>query len=150
MEKFEAWQRTHWLAPSQVLSSPDASPRAKLLPFWLFEAKVRVRYTGKTLRQHGAHDDDASSGGDGGAHGHHDSRRWEQQPWLEVPVRIYPWTRLAMQVYAGYDHRPALAQAAKFEGAVGRSRPLAAVSGAAGSAAGTFIAGLPRGWETVR
>lgn len=113
--KFEAWQASHWLAPSSLLTSPDAQLSARLLPFWLFEAKVRVRYTGRVMRQ----DAGGAAGADGGG-----QTRWEQQAWQEVPVRTYPWTRLAMQMYAGYELRPSLAQAAKFEGSVGRSRPL--------------------------
>jgi hypothetical protein len=44
---FEAWQRSNWLAPSRLLRRGLVGMRAALLPFWLFEATVRVEYTGE-------------------------------------------------------------------------------------------------------
>lgn len=43
---FEARQQSHWLAPSKLLRKGLGSMHAALLPFWIFEATVRVEYAG--------------------------------------------------------------------------------------------------------
>ena len=44
--------------------------------------------------------------------------------WKEVPFREYPWTLRSMQIYASYEHRRDLVEAAKSPGALMRTRPL--------------------------
>ena len=50
LNAFEAWQQSHWLAPSKLLRKGLGSMHAALLPFWIFEAIVRVEYAGVSLR----------------------------------------------------------------------------------------------------
>ena len=46
LNAFEAWQQSHWLAPSKLLRKGLGSMHAALLPFWIFEATVHVEYAG--------------------------------------------------------------------------------------------------------
>ena len=49
LNAFEAWQQSHWLAPSKLLRKGLGSMHAALLPFWIFEATVHVEYAGVRL-----------------------------------------------------------------------------------------------------
>ncbi len=48
-EAFEAWQQSHWLAPGRLLRRGLGSMHSALLPFWIFEATVKVDYSGTAL-----------------------------------------------------------------------------------------------------
>ena len=49
LNAFEAWQQSHWLAPSKLLRKGLGSMHAALLPFWIFEATVHVEYAGMRM-----------------------------------------------------------------------------------------------------
>lgn len=48
-EAFEAWQQSHWLAPGRLLRKGLGGMHSALLPFWIFEATVKVEYSGTVL-----------------------------------------------------------------------------------------------------
>ena len=43
-DKFEQWHAEKWLSPRRVLQKAGAEMRPVLLPFWLFEAAIKVEY----------------------------------------------------------------------------------------------------------
>ena len=47
---FEQWHADKWLSPRRVLHKAGAEMRPVLLPFWLFEAAIRVEYSAQVLR----------------------------------------------------------------------------------------------------
>lgn len=44
-DKFELWHAEKWLSPRRVLQKAGAQMRPVLLPFWLFEAAIKVEYS---------------------------------------------------------------------------------------------------------
>lgn len=83
-EKFLAWQRQSRLTPSDLLRPGSHSLRAVLLPFWLFDCHVHVRYTGLV---------GAPSGDGGGV-------AWRDVGWSELPPRTHEG-----RIYASYKFR---------------------------------------------
>ena len=49
-DKFEEWHAEKWLSPRRVLQKAGAQMRPVLLPFWLFEAAIKVEYTAQVLQ----------------------------------------------------------------------------------------------------
>jgi len=43
-DKFEQWHAEKWLSPRRVLQKAGAEMRPVLLPFWLFEAAIKIEY----------------------------------------------------------------------------------------------------------
>lgn len=43
-DNFEQWHAEKWLSPRRVLQKAGAEMRPVLLPFWLFEAAIKVEY----------------------------------------------------------------------------------------------------------
>ena len=50
-DKFEQWHAEKWLSPRRVLQKAGAEMQPVLLPFWLFEAAIKVEYAAKVLLQ---------------------------------------------------------------------------------------------------
>jgi len=44
-KSFRDWHGQRWLSPAKLLEQPTSSVRPVLLPFWLFEASVRVQHS---------------------------------------------------------------------------------------------------------
>lgn len=111
-DKFEQWHADKWLSPRRVLHKAGAEMRPVLLPFWLFEAAIRVEYSAQV-----------------GLHGTDDSKSdeelvWRDTDWKTIPYREYPWTLSAMQVYASYNYRRDLTGVVKVPGMLSRARSL--------------------------
>ena len=47
--QFEAWHAERWLSPRRVLQKAGAEMRPVLLPFWFFEAAIKVEYCAQVL-----------------------------------------------------------------------------------------------------
>ena len=52
-DKFEQWHAEKWLSPRRVLQKAGAQMRPVLLPFWLFEAAIKVEYTAQVSKDEG-------------------------------------------------------------------------------------------------
>ncbi|KAL0032860.1 hypothetical protein WJX77_003294 [Trebouxia sp. C0004] len=111
-DKFEQWHAEKWLSPRRVLQKAGAEMCPVLLPFWLFEAAIKVEYAAQI-----------------GLHGTDDSKSdeelvWRDTDWKTIPYREYPWTLSAMQVYASYNYRRDLTHVVKTPGMLSRARSL--------------------------
>ncbi|KAK9814057.1 hypothetical protein WJX72_000065 [[Myrmecia] bisecta] len=116
---FHEWHGDKWLAPTKMLQHPSASVRPVLLPFWLFEAAIRVEYTG--VLGFPVEEGKPSSG-----------TVWKETHWRDRGYQEYPWTLGSMQVYASYTYRRDLTEAAKEPGMLSRTRVLKAEEAARG------------------
>lgn len=47
--QFEAWHAEKWLSPRRVLHKAGADMRPVLLPFWFFEAAIKVDYSAQVF-----------------------------------------------------------------------------------------------------
>lgn len=48
-DKFEQWHAERWLSPRRVLHKAGAELQPVLLPFWLFEAAIKVEYAAQVF-----------------------------------------------------------------------------------------------------
>ncbi|KAL3135529.1 hypothetical protein ABBQ38_006008 [Trebouxia sp. C0009 RCD-2024] len=111
-EQFEQWHADKWLSPRRVLHKAGAEMLPVLLPFWLFEAAIKVEYAA----QIGLHSTDDSKSDE--------ELVWRSTDWKTIPYREYPWTLSAMQVYASYNYRQDLTKVVKVPGMLSRARSL--------------------------
>lgn len=87
LKRFQAWQSQHWLAPSSLLKDPTTfTLQPTLLPFWLFEAAVEMRYSGDVRSIEGGNRADESQAA------------WQRTAWQAAPPHTYTWDQSHMQV----------------------------------------------------
>mmetsp|Transcript_11233 Transcript_11233/g.31835 ORF Transcript_11233/g.31835 Transcript_11233/m.31835 type:complete len:597 (-) Transcript_11233:689-2479(-) len=111
-ERFEGWQRQGGLlAPRSLLGCKSGSALIpELLPFWMFDATFHVQFRGRLWFS------------DQGPKGTIEVS--EVSRWSKPEDHVLSWSDSSMQVYASYDYRRDLADAARGTLSAEDCRPL--------------------------